>query len=174
MGRILQVVGFQNSGKTTFVTGYIKACAEAHLKVGTIKHHGHGGTSLHHDQQKDTGKHRQAGAYVTLVEGNGSFILSSDKLTLTLKQMITLYNVFELDLILVEGFKFERYPKVVLLRGEEDIELLDKLENVCCILASFSLPKIYSEKFRVYSNMKECINWLINTKAGEYIDNSNV
>jgi molybdopterin-guanine dinucleotide biosynthesis adapter protein len=174
LGRVLQVVGFQNSGKTTFVTEYIKAAVEAHLKVGTIKHHGHGGTSLHQDQQKDTGKHRQAGAYVSIVEGNGSFILSTDKLNLTLSQMITLYNMFELDVIFVEGFKYERYPKVVLLRGEEDIALLDKLENVCCILASFSLPQIYRKKFRVYSNMKECINWLINTKVGEYIDNSNV
>lgn len=174
MGRILQVVGFQNSGKTTFVTEYIKAAVQAHLKVGTIKHHGHGGTPLHHDQQKDTGKHRQAGAYVSLVEGNGSFILSTDKLSLTLPQMITLYNMFELDVILVEGFKYERYPKVVLLRGEEDIALLDKLENVSCIVASFSLSQIYSEKFTVYSNMRECINWLIKTKAGEHIDNSNV
>lgn len=40
---ILQIVGYQNSGKTTLVEKVVHALAERKMKVATIKHHGHGG-----------------------------------------------------------------------------------------------------------------------------------
>ena len=40
---ILQIVGYQNSGKTTLVEKIVHALAESEMKVATIKHHGHGG-----------------------------------------------------------------------------------------------------------------------------------
>ncbi len=40
---ILQIVGYQNSGKTTLVEKVVYALAEQNMKVATIKHHGHGG-----------------------------------------------------------------------------------------------------------------------------------
>ena len=86
MGRILQVVGYQNSGKTTFVTEYIREAARYKLKVGTIKHHGHDGALTQNDNGKDTQKHREAGAQVTFIEGNESFIsVSYTHLTLPTK-----------------------------------------------------------------------------------------
>lgn len=40
---ILQVVGYQNSGKTSFVSELTKQLSSAGRRVGVIKHHGHGG-----------------------------------------------------------------------------------------------------------------------------------
>lgn len=40
---ILQVVGHQNSGKTTLIEKCIKELTNHGIKVGTFKHHGHGG-----------------------------------------------------------------------------------------------------------------------------------
>lgn len=40
---ILQIVGYQNSGKTTLVEKMVHALTEREMKVATIKHHGHGG-----------------------------------------------------------------------------------------------------------------------------------
>lgn len=174
MGRVLQVVGYQNSGKTTFVLEYIKAAVENQLKVGTIKHHGHGGELELNDHKKDTGKHRNAGAHVSLVEGNNTFILSAEKHNLTLSQLISLYQVFDLDIVLVEGFKFEEYPKVVLLRSEEDVPMLEKLVNVCCIVANFPISQKYRGVIPIFIDMEPCITWLLTNKAGENIDNSNV
>ncbi|MPU17873.1 molybdopterin-guanine dinucleotide biosynthesis protein MobB, partial [Acinetobacter baumannii] len=37
---ILQIVGYQNSGKTTLVEKVVYALAEQNMKVATIKHHG--------------------------------------------------------------------------------------------------------------------------------------
>ena len=174
MGRILQVVGYQNSGKTTFVTEYIKEAVRYKVKVGTIKHHGHGGALVQSDQGKDTQKHREAGAQVTFVKGNDSFILSSNHITLTLSQMISMYSVFSLDVILIEGYKFEKYPKVVLLRSKDDLPMLEKVMNIKCVVASFSLPSEMKEKYLTFSTGEQCIRWLIMNEVGEHIDNSNV
>ncbi len=174
MGRILQVVGYQNSGKTTFAIDYIKEAVKKQLKVGTIKHHGHGGALLQTDHGKDTEKHREAGAHVTLVEGSYSFILSSDQVGLTLPQMISLYSVFHLDVILIEGFKYEKYPKIVLIRSEEDLPMLEKLFNITCVLADFPLPSDLSEKYPTFTKKEHCIKWLLINKVGEDIDNINV
>lgn len=170
MGRVLQVVGFQNSGKTTFVVEYIKAAVKKDLKVGTIKHHGHPGAILHDDQHKDTGKHRQAGAYVSVVEGNDSLVLTSEKLSLSLSQILSWYNQFQLDVIVVEGYKSATYPKVVLIRTPEDLPILDGLLNVRCVIASFQLPKDITEKFTTFYHQKESIEWLLTNKVGEIIE----
>ena len=135
---------------------------------------GHGGTLAQNDLQKDTGKHRQAGAHVSLVEGNNSLILTTEKQSLTLSQMISLYHVFDLDIIVVEGFKYEVYPKVVLLRSEEDVEILEKLVNVCCIVANFPIPQKHKNKYTLFSDVKPCITWLLTNKVGENIDRTNV
>ncbi|MGM0873423.1 MAG: molybdopterin-guanine dinucleotide biosynthesis protein B [Bacillota bacterium] len=169
MGRVLQVVGYQNSGKTTFVVDYIKAAVKHDLKVGTIKHHGHSGAIKLDDQQKDSGKHRQAGAHVSVVEGNGAFVLTSEKLSLSLQQLLSLYCQFDLDVIIVEGFKSASFPKVVLIRSQEDLPMLNKLLNICCIIASFQLPKEIIEKYRTFYQTKDSIEWLLTNKVGEII-----
>jgi molybdopterin-guanine dinucleotide biosynthesis protein B len=170
MGRVLQVVGYQNSGKTTFVVDYIKEAVKQDLRVGTIKHHGHAGALEFNDLHKDTGKHRQAGAHVSIVDGNGSFVLTSEKLSLTLSQLLSMYRQFDLDIIVVEGFKSADYPKVVLMRSQEDLPILDELLNICCIITRLDLPVEVSEKYKIFKHQEECIEWLITHKVGEVIE----
>jgi molybdopterin-guanine dinucleotide biosynthesis protein B len=170
LGRVLQVVGYQNSGKTTFVVDYIKEAVKRDLRVGTIKHHGHAGALEFNDSHKDTGKHRQAGAHVSIVDGNGSFVLTSEKLSLTLSQMLSMYTQFDLDMIVVEGFKSATYPKVVLMRSQEDLPILDELLNICCIITRLDLPIEVSKKYKIFQNQEESIEWLITHKVGEGIE----
>lgn len=40
---IVQVVGFQNSGKTTFIERILEKASEQGVHLGCLKHHGHGG-----------------------------------------------------------------------------------------------------------------------------------
>ncbi|APH05468.1 molybdopterin-guanine dinucleotide biosynthesis protein B [Bacillus weihaiensis] len=168
MGRVLQVVGYQNSGKTTFVIEYVKeAVAQKHL-VGTIKHHGHQSSLAYGDEVKDTGRHRDAGATASLVEGNGSFILTGH-LNMSLLQLVKLYKGLGLDIILIEGFKKEHYPKVVILRSLEDVSLLRDISNIECVVTNFQLPEDLSVQFPVFTNQKACIKWLLENKVGEDI-----
>lgn len=130
--RILQVVGYQNSGKTTLTEKLIKASADKGWKVASIKHHGHNIAQKREGLLKDTERHEQAGAFMTAVEGGGSLQVHIKNQPWSLPKLLTLYEPFSPDIILVEGFKKERYPKVVLLRGEEDINLLQEVDHILC------------------------------------------
>ncbi|QQK74745.1 molybdopterin-guanine dinucleotide biosynthesis protein MobB [Salicibibacter cibarius] len=41
--RVLQVVGYKNSGKTTLMEELVKAFSAREMHVAALKHHGHGG-----------------------------------------------------------------------------------------------------------------------------------
>lgn len=132
---ILQIVGYSNSGKTTLITKVIKELSKCGIRVGIIKHHGHGGSPDALDSDKDTAKHRQAGAAVTGVEGAGMLQIHAFNIDgWALKDMLLFYNKLPIDTILIEGFKREGYPKIVMVRSEEDNKLLEQLENIQAII----------------------------------------
>lgn len=160
---ILQIVGYQNSGKTTLVEKIVHALAESEMKVATIKHHGHGG--FPEVAQKDSERHQKAGAVVSSVEGAGLLSLSSLRKEWSLQEIIRLYEFFEVDTILIEGYKKENYPKVVLLRSAEDIELVHKVENVIAIITWYDAPVILREGYKVFHITEEklYIDWFLQT-----------
>jgi molybdopterin-guanine dinucleotide biosynthesis adapter protein len=130
---IFQIAGYQNSGKTTFLTKLINRLTEENWKVGTIKHHGHGGKPSLPDK-KDSGRHIEAGAFASLVEGEGRMLLQAEQMSqFSLEDQITLLSFFELDLILIEGHKQADFPKAVLLKDKKDEELLTKLKNIIAV-----------------------------------------
>lgn len=129
--KILQIVGYQNSGKTTVTQQMIRYLTAQGLKVGTIKHHAHGKPAA--PPQKDSTLHEEAGAVIAAVEGNGTLRLAIEQPLWTLTQILQVYEPFELDAIIVEGYKKELHRKVVLLRHIEDFELL-QLPNIVAII----------------------------------------
>ncbi|PFM34944.1 molybdopterin-guanine dinucleotide biosynthesis protein B [Bacillus cereus] len=160
---ILQIIGYQNSGKTTLVEKIVHALAESEMKVATIKHHGHGG--FPEVAQKDSERHRKAGAVVSSVEGAGLLSLSSLRDEWSLQEIIRLYEFFEVDTILIEGYKAEKYPKVVLLRSAEDIELLHKVENVVAIITWDNVLSNLREDYKVFHITEEklYVDWFLQT-----------
>ena len=160
---LLQIVGYQNSGKTTLLEKIVHALAVRKIKVATIKHHGHGG--FPEVAQKDSERHRKAGAVVSSVEGAGLLSLSSLREEWSLQEIIRLYEFFEVDTILIEGYKKESYPKVVLLRSEEDVELLHKVENIVAVIVWHDVPKSIREEYKVFHITEEelYIDWFLQT-----------
>ncbi|WP_017754592.1 molybdopterin-guanine dinucleotide biosynthesis protein B [Calidifontibacillus oryziterrae] len=128
---VLQIVGYQNSGKTTLVTKIVKRLSQSGIKVATLKHHGHGGVPKNSDEGKDSAKHRDAGAIVTGVEGEGVLqLFAMNSSGWTLHNMLSLYERLPIDLAIVEGFKKAEFPKIVLLRSREDEQLLSQLDHI--------------------------------------------
>ncbi|PHD57740.1 molybdopterin-guanine dinucleotide biosynthesis protein B [Bacillus toyonensis] len=160
---IIQIVGYQNSGKTTLVEKVVHALAESEMKVATIKHHGHGG--FPEVAQKDSERHRKAGAVVSSVEGAGLLSLSSLREEWSLQETIRLYEFFEVDTILIEGYKKENYPKIVLLRSAEDVELVHKVENVVAVITWYNAPVNLREEYKVFHITEEklYIDWFLQT-----------
>lgn len=152
---VIQVVGYQNSGKTLFAEKFIEQATAQDIKVGVIKHHGHGTPDVY-DQKKDSGRHRNAGAVVTGVSGGGMISVQATQETeWELEQLVRLYDSFDLDLILVEGFKEESYPKIVLLRDKGDMYLLNKKHVIATILKE--VLDVPVDNSYHYDQMNDCI-----------------
>ncbi|WP_227939647.1 molybdopterin-guanine dinucleotide biosynthesis protein B [Alkalihalobacillus deserti] len=156
--RILQVVGYQNSGKTTLMEKLIKGCSDRGWQVASIKHHGHNIAQKREGSLKDSERHEQAGAFLTAVEGGGSLQIHIKDQEWPLPKLIRLYESFSPDVILVEGFKKENYSKVVLLRGEEDIKLLREVDPILCAI-TWKPFKIESLDYPIY-NLNESASYL--------------
>ncbi|MCA0987789.1 molybdopterin-guanine dinucleotide biosynthesis protein B [Guptibacillus algicola] len=159
MPAILQVIGYQNSGKTLFIERLISRASEAGVKVGVIKHHGHGKPDVY-DDEKDTGRHRKAGAIVTGVSGDGLLsIHATSEQDWELPQLINLYSSFDLDVILIEGFKNYHYPRVIMVRDHQDEKLLDSTMIKAVITQASNLPDI--EQSYTEANIDDCIDHLL-------------
>ncbi|QNG58564.1 molybdopterin-guanine dinucleotide biosynthesis protein B [Bacillus sp. PAMC26568] len=131
---ILQIIGHQNSGKTTLMEKLIKKASEENYRVGTIKHHGHGGAPDHEMISKDSYRHSKAGSVIAGVEGGGVLQLNARQNNWQLSDLVNLYQSFSINLILVEGYKKEQFPKVVMIRDETDVPLLKQSANIKCVI----------------------------------------
>jgi len=169
MGRIskvFQIVGYKNSGKTTLMKILIKELSSLHYRVGTIKHHGHGTKPPEiMEFNKDHVEHFQNGAFVSMVEGNqvGQLLLQSDQITL--ETIIEFYSVFSLDIILVEGYKKEAYPKIVLIRSEDDLHLLKSITNILCVITHVDCRKKINGPYPCFliKDKEKFIEWFFRT-----------
>lgn len=140
--RIIQVAGYSNSGKTTLVEKLVSFATQQGLRVGTIKHHGHGGGLMSLDDGKDSWRHRQAGAKVSAAVSKGALQLNvSREKEWTPNELLELYSNFPLDVVVIEGFKQSPFPKVVLIKELSDLKLLTLLENIICVISWIPLPE---------------------------------
>ncbi|MBP1947263.1 molybdopterin-guanine dinucleotide biosynthesis protein B [Virgibacillus litoralis] len=129
--QICQIVGYKNSGKTTVMNNLIRYFSSSDLKVGTLKHHGHGGEP---DvvENTDSTIHIESGSLVSGVQGENITQLTFN-MKMDIDMLIQLYSSFPIDLLLVEGYKNASYPKIVLVKDEQDSSLLKGLSNIIAI-----------------------------------------
>lgn len=132
---IIQIVGYKNSGKTTLLTNILTFFkAKYHYQVATIKHDAH---SFQMDKKgTDTWKHRQAGADFSLIQSSEEIGITMKSHTeKTLDQLVHEITCFgSYDLLLVEGFKKESYPKIVLIRHQNDFNLISEVNHKLAII----------------------------------------
>ena len=113
--RVLGLAGWSGSGKTTLVTRLIPALRAQGLRVSTLKH-------AHHDFDvdqpgKDSYEHRAAGAAEVLVSSARRWALMHELRgapELTLAELLA--RMTRVDLVIVEGFKRDRHPKLEIHR----------------------------------------------------------
>lgn len=125
---VIGISGVSNSGKTTVMTNLIKALADKGYKIGTIKHDGHGFEMDH--AGKDTYLHRKAGAEGVVIASKDqySIIRQTPKGEIALEALIGEYK--EMDLILIEGYKFSAIPKFEVIRSERSTESVCRVETL--------------------------------------------
>jgi molybdopterin-guanine dinucleotide biosynthesis adapter protein len=125
--RVLGIVGWSGSGKTTLITKLIPLLAKRGIRIATLKHAHH---SFDVDQPgKDSYEHRKAGACEVIVSSARRWVQMHEIGTdaeATLPELLT--RLSPCDLVLVEGFKTERHPKMEVFRsavGKTPLHSLD-------------------------------------------------
>ena len=132
---IFAVSGVKNSGKTTLITKVISILTDKGLKVATIKHDGH---DFEADVEgTDTYRHLQAGAYGTAVFSGSKFMVVKKQDNTTEGQLREYFK--EADLILLEGFKYDRYPKVEIVRRGNSERSICPREGLKAIVSDFEV-----------------------------------
>ncbi|MDQ0194249.1 molybdopterin-guanine dinucleotide biosynthesis protein B [Paenibacillus wynnii] len=116
---IWQIVGYKNSGKTTLVCALIERLRHHGYTVAVIKHDHHGFEIDH--PHTDTWRQREAGASAVAIT-NSMRTARIEEQGSGLQELVESFQSY--DYILVEGFKNENYPKLVLIHEKEGLELL--------------------------------------------------
>jgi len=137
---LIPILGFaaaSGTGKTTLLTQLIPVLRKHNIRVGLIKH-------SHHNFQidkpeKDSFRLREAGATpVMLVSSHRRAIITEfpKPQEPTLDEQLGYFDQSQLDLILVEGFKREQFPKIELHRVELEQPLRYPEDNSIIAIAS--------------------------------------
>ena len=119
--KVIAISGVKNSGKTTVLEKLVAELTGYGVNVAVIKHDGH---SFEPDRPgTDSYRHLAAGAV-------GTAVFDGEKFQMTRYAAVTEEDLIELfpdaDLILLEGFKHSRWPKVeVVRRGNSDGPVCD-------------------------------------------------
>ncbi|MGG0821917.1 molybdopterin-guanine dinucleotide biosynthesis protein B [Paenibacillus turicensis] len=128
--KVLQVVGYKNSGKTTLLAAWTELLSQQGKNVAVIKHHGHGGALELPQQKVDSVVMLESGAISSLAYGDGCIQLHMQQQEVDLTQLIEMVQWSKPDIIFIEGYKQAEYPKVVLLRQQEDWNSLSQLSKI--------------------------------------------
>lgn len=133
--KIFGFAGYSGSGKTTLIEKLIPLFAARNLKVSLIKHAHH---TFDIDQPgKDSYRHRHAGCTEVLVTSSRRWALMHE-LRGAPEPGLTeqIERLSPCDLLLVEGFKHERIPKLEVYRQEVGESLLHPHDGNIVAVAS--------------------------------------
>ncbi len=139
--RIIGLAGWSGSGKTTLITKAIPRLIARGCRVSTLKH-AHHGFDLD-TPGKDSFMHRSAGATEVLISSGKRFALLHelrDEAEWDLPALLA--KLTPVDLVLVEGFKRDRFPKLEIHRAENGKPLLHPDDpHIVAVASDTPLPQ---------------------------------
>ncbi|MFI3156622.1 MAG: molybdopterin-guanine dinucleotide biosynthesis protein B [Methylococcaceae bacterium] len=155
---VLGFVAASGTGKTTLLTRLIPILKQNGLRIGLIKH-------SHHDfeidrPEKDSFRLRKAGASpVMLVSRYRRAMITefTPQKEPRLADQLKHFDQSELDLILVEGFKAEQFPKIELHRSSLEKPLLYPNDPDIIAIATDSALEIPDYLMQLELNRPESI-----------------
>jgi molybdopterin-guanine dinucleotide biosynthesis protein B len=137
---IVSIVGESETGKTTLIEKIIPALAGRGYRVATIKHHAHGFEIDH--EGKDSWRHKQAGACTTVLSSPCRVAVVEDvEKDHEIAELRDIY-IRNVDLVLTEGFKKNRYPKVEVFRADRRADLISRGDENLIAVAGDKPPEV--------------------------------
>lgn len=140
--RIIGLAGWSGSGKTTLITKLIPCLIARGLRVSTLKHAHHG---FDLDQPgKDSFMHRVAGATEVIVSSARRFAILHElreEPEWNLGALVA--KMSAVDLVMVEGFKRDAFPKIEIHRAENGKPLIHPDDpHIVAIASDTPLPHV--------------------------------
>lgn len=158
----LQIIGKKKSGKTSTMLRFIRAAKIMGLNVSTYKHTHH--TVSMDIPGTDTYRFYEAGAdQVAMQNDSGFFWHELREASLPLAKEIERFTQTDTDLILIEGFKAEHYPKILLLRPNDNVSDFEA-DHLLTVATIF--PKELETEAVDFSTDEQCQIWLQNFYQG--------
>ena len=140
--KVFGVTGWKNSGKTGLVERLVSEFISRGLSVSTVKHAHHTFDVDH--PGRDSYRHRAAGAKeVLLVSKNRWAIMHElrDEDEPELSEILK--KVEKVDLVIIEGFKRDRHPKIEAFREETGTSVIAREdESIVAVAADTSLTDL--------------------------------
>ncbi len=139
--RIIGLAGWSGAGKTTLVTQLIPVFLSRGLKVSTVKH-AHKGFDIDLPG-KDSHRHREAGATEVFVSSGTRWALVHELREEDEPDLADIVpKLSPVDLLIVEGFKRHRHPKIEIHRPEVGKPLLHPDDDyIVAITSNAKLPE---------------------------------
>ena len=120
MPQIICIVGRSQSGKTTLIEKLIPELKSRGYRIGTIKHSHH---VFDFDKSgKDSWRHKDAGAETVIIASPGKIAMVKNDHQGTLDSLQDYFN--DLDLVITEGYKGARKPKIEVVRSARHDDVL--------------------------------------------------
>ena len=152
---IISIAGKQNAGKTTLLKDLIPKLKEQGYRVGTLKYNIRKFDIDH--EGKDTYKYSSSGADSVAISTQSEFVvMKKTAKPLTLQEIIEAH-FSDVDVVLVEGYREDGYPRVRIIdpqdtnavKTDSENELLlvnEKTENSCFSIDGINRARDFIEK----------------------------
>ena len=164
--KLIGFAAYSGTGKTTLIKDIVMILKKSNYRVSVIKHAHH---NFDIDQPgKDSYEIRKSGAENMLISSENRWALMHENVNnneLTLINLINLLEKIKYDLILVEGFKAESFPKIELYRKEvsKDRELLSSSDKNVVAIATEQKTKLETSlPVLDINNPQNIANFIIN------------
>lgn len=132
---VIAVVGWAGSGKTTVIERLVPALKKLGVgRIAVIKHTHH---TIVDAPGKDTDRFRLAGASVVGITGpQGAALFCYGEEAMGLEGLLALLPTLgPFDLILLEGFKGSRWPKIEVVRRAVSPDVFSPTEELVAVVA---------------------------------------
>tara|TARA_B110000014_G_C19997722_1_gene516972 strand:+ start:444 stop:977 length:534 start_codon:yes stop_codon:yes gene_type:complete len=161
--KLIGFAAYSGTGKTTLIKSIVKILKELNYRVSVIKH-------AHHNfdidkPKKDSYEIRKSGAENMLISSEKRWALMHENINneeLNLSELINIVDSKYNDIILVEGFKAEKFPKIELYRRQVSKSFLyDNDESIVAIAHDENIEINTSIKKLDINNPHEIAKYII-------------
>ena len=132
MHLIISIVGKSHSGKTTLLESLIGELKKRGHKVAIVKHSHHANDL--DTASKDTWRFTKAGSELSAINSLDHLAIYRRTDHYFDPREISDFVLWDYDVILTEGFKGSRYPKIEVHRGEQGKEMLTEPEQLLAVV----------------------------------------